>query len=159
MLAMTTLVVAFADNVLFVAATEVVVSTNAPQINRRSKELQEKLSTSIQIQYPDLRTMLRKSNSDDYYTYPSSTPDVDVETSSSSAVNSKVYPSLTTRSPNFVNRGRFIKNPFYFSNNDQDMEFEDESHPNSYLNSGFPKWNRYDPICMISLNKLCMPDF
>lgn len=147
-LAITTLALAFTDNFLFVTATHFNVTTNVTQTNRTSKELQGKSLKFLQVQYPELRTTARKSNSDEYNTYSSLTSDVTIETSSSSAVNTKVFPSLTTSFPNFATRGRFIKNPFYFSKDDQEMEFEDDPHHDSFLNSGFPKWNRYDAICM-----------
>lgn len=145
-LTITILALAFTDNFIFAISTNVNISTNGTQSNRTSKELQGKSSKSLQVQYPELRTTARKSNSDDYNTYSSLKSDITIETSSSSAVNTKVYPSLTTSFPNFATRGRFIKNPFYFSKDDQEIEFEDDPHPDSFLNSGFPKWNRYDAI-------------
>lgn len=151
MLAMSTLVVMFIDNFLFVKAIEVNVSTIVPQVNRTSKEVQERLSNIIQLQYPELRSTLRKSNFDDHNTYSSLMTDIIVGTSSTPTRNNKVYPSLTTSSPNFVTRGRFISNPFYVRKEDHDMEFKDDPQSELIFNSGYSKWNRY-AICSNHIN-------
>lgn len=140
-LVFTMLTVALATNFLLMAATEIDVSTEVHQINRTSKEIQEK-TRMIQDPINMLTTNGRKLSSDDYNTFSSLTSDIIVETSSS-PTSSKVYPSLTTRSPTFITRGRFIRNPFYFSREDQEMEFEDDQHSDLSLNGGLPKWNRY----------------
>jgi len=141
MLVFITMTVALATNFLLMMATEVDVSTEVHQINRTSKEIQDK-TRMIQDPLVMLKTNGRKLSSDDYNTFSSLTSDITVETSSS-PTNSKVYPSLTTRSPAFITRGRFIRNPFYFSRDDQEMEFEDDQHSDLSLNGGLPKWNRY----------------
>lgn len=142
MLVVMTLTVAMTGNLIFMAATEIDLSTEAHKINNRtSKEIQEK-TRMIQDPLSVHKTTGRKFSSDEYNTFSSLTSDIIVETSSSPS-NTKAYPSLTTGSPTFITRGRFIRNPFYFSKEDQEMEFEDEQHPDMLLNSGLHKWNRY----------------
>jgi len=139
------------DDSLFTTTTQLGVSTDAPhlpQANRTSKELQDKPKL-IQDMSVELKTTGRKSTADDYNTFSSLTSDVFVETPSSVA-NSKLYPSLTTSTPAFVTRGRYIRNPFYFSKDDQEVEFEEDQHADILLNGGFPKWNRYGKISQIN---------
>ncbi|XP_060834129.1 uncharacterized protein LOC132917415 [Rhopalosiphum padi] len=130
---------------LFIKTAQLNVSTDAPllsQVNRTSKELQDtsKLVQDISV---ELKTSGRKSTPEDYNTFSSLTSDVFVETPSSIS-NPKLYPSLTTSMPAFVTRGRYIRNPFFFSKDDQEVEFEEDQHADVLLNSGFPKWNRYN---------------
>ncbi|XP_025198252.1 uncharacterized protein LOC112596698 [Melanaphis sacchari] len=130
---------------LFVKTAQLNISTVAPlllQVNRTSKELQDK-SKLVQDISVELKTSERKSNSDVYNTLSTLTSDVFVETPSSVA-NPKLYPSLTTSMPAFVTRGRYIRNPFYFSKDDQEVEFEEDQHSGVLLNGGFSKWNKYN---------------
>lgn len=145
-LTMSALVGAFTYNYLFVTATEVYISTVIPRVNRTSKELHEGSLNFIHQQYPEQRTTVQMSNSDDYNAHSSSISDIIVGTSSPLTRNNKAYPLLTTRSPNFVTRSRFISNPFFASKEDHGMEFEDDPYAESTFNGGFPKWNRY-AIC------------
>ncbi|XP_027838226.2 uncharacterized protein LOC114120505 [Aphis gossypii] len=129
----------------FITTAQLDASTDAPllpQANRTSKELQDK-SKLVQDISVELRTSGRKSTTDDYNSFSSLTSDVFVETPSS-VPNPKLYPSLTTSMPAFVTRGRYIRNPFYFSKDDQEVEFEEDQHADVLLNGGFPKWNRYN---------------
>lgn len=131
----------------FITTAQLDASTDAPllpQANRTSKELQDK-SKLVQDISVELRTSGRKSTTDDYNSFSSLTSDVFVETPSS-VPNPKLYPSLTTSMPAFVTRGRYIRNPFYFSKDDQEVEFEEDQHADVLLNGGFPKWNRYEII-------------
>jgi len=132
------------DSVFIVADQQVVsVSTEAPQSNRTSKEFQEKPRTSIQDPVvTEFKTTGRKSITDDYNTFSSFTSDIIIETSSSAPANPKLYPSLTTSTPPFITRGRYIRNPFYFSKDDQEVEFDDDPQAELLLNAGMPKWNR-----------------
>lgn len=152
-----TVALALVDNSLFVATTQLDVSTEAPhlsQANRTSKELQDK-SKLVQNVSVELKTTGRKSTTDDYNTFSSLTSDVFVETPSSVS-NSKLYPSLTTSTPAFVTRGRYIRNPFYFSKDDQEVEFEEDQHADMLLNGGFPKWNRYENIYVYNMCTKCI---
>lgn len=140
-LSATALLMSLVVNFLFISATNFdIISTNAPQTNRTSKELQEK-SRLIDEPAIELITTGRKSSTDDYNTFSSLTSDVIIETSSNTA-NPKLYPSLTTTLPTFVTRGRYIKNPVYFNKNDQEMDFYEDPHAEFLLNGGMPKWNR-----------------
>jgi hypothetical protein len=121
---------------------------DAHQTNRSSKELQEE-SRSIDDPAVSLKTIGRKLSPDDYNTYSSLTSDVIVETPSSSGINPKVYPSLTTNVPTFVTRGRYIRNPFYFAKDDQEVEFDEDQHTDLLLNGGVPKWNRFEIMCFV----------
>lgn len=146
----------------FITTAQLDASTDAPllpQTNRTSKELQDK-SKLVQDISVELRTSGRKSATDDYNSFSSLTSDVFVETPSS-VPNPKLYPSLTTSMPAFVTRGRYIRNPFYFSKDDQEVEFEEDQHADVLLNGGFPKWNRYAIIksTKLSLKYSNLTDF
>lgn len=122
------------------------------QTNRSSKELQEE-SRSIEDPAMALKTTGRKLSPDDYSTYSTLTSDVIVETPSSSSVSPKTYPSLTTNVPTFVTRGRYIRNPFYFAKDDQEVEFDEDQHTDLLLNGGLPKRNRFEVVLYyITLN-------
>lgn len=135
-LAMMVLTMMLAKNFAIIKAVQLNASTDISTPQQKSQEFQDRSSKSIHIQYPEVQTSSRKSSSDDFKTFSSLTSDVTVDTSSSPSVNSK-------GSSNFVTRGRTVKNPFYYNKEDQEMEFEDDSHSDSFFNSGFPKWNRY----------------
>lgn len=97
---------------------------------------------------PEFKTTGRKMTSDDYNTFSSLTSaDIIVESTSEPAATAVaaakvVYPSLTTGAPSFVTRGRYIRNPFYFSKDDQEVEFDDDQHAEVVLNPAMSKWNR-----------------
>lgn len=145
MITVVVLALALAGNSSFIAAIQFNDGhIDAHQTNRSSKELQEK-SRLIEDPALELKTTGRKLSSDDYNTYSSLTSDVIVETpSSSSGVSPKMYPSLTTNVPTFVTRGRYIRNPFYFTKDDQEVEFDEDQHTDLLLNGGIPKWNRFE---------------
>ncbi|CAI6364216.1 unnamed protein product [Macrosiphum euphorbiae] len=133
------------DDSVFITTTQLNASTDAPLLlheNRTSKEMHDK-SKLVHDLSVELKTTGRKSTTDDYNTFSSLTSDVFVETPSSVS-NTKSYPSLTTSTPAFVTRGRYIRNPFYFSKEDQEVEFEEDQHADVLLNGAFPKWNRYN---------------
>jgi len=153
MIMVSALAITLASFLPLIMATQPVsgLSTVAPQTNRTSKEFHN-ISRSMQDPtVVELRAPTRKFGSDEYNTYTSLTSDVIVETSSSTAVNSKLYPSLTTSAPSFVTRGRYIRNPFYFTKDDQEMEYEDDQHAELLINSGIPKLNRYD-ACVLQIS-------
>ncbi|XP_050442508.1 uncharacterized protein LOC126846764 [Adelges cooleyi] len=107
--------------------------------NRTSKELHAGEGKSL----PDVGD--RKWTSDVYHTLSSLTPDVTVDAVATANTKSSVYPPLTTGSPSFVTRGRYIRNPYYYNNkNDQEMEIADEQHADVVINAGVPRWNRYN---------------
>lgn len=128
---------------LFAAATTQLnfTTTEEPRVNRTSKELQENSKMALHDPTTVLKTTGRKWTDDDFNTFSSLTSDVIVE-SSSPTTSQKSYPSLTTSVPTFVTRGRYIRNPFYFSKDDQEVEFEDEQHGDLMM-GGMPRWNRY----------------
>lgn len=146
MITVVALALALAGNSLFIGAIQFDEGpADAHQTNRSSKELQEK-SRSIDDPPLELKTTGRKLSPDDYNTYSSLTSDVIVETPLSPGVNSKMYPSLTTNGPTFVTRGRYIRNPFYFTKDDQEVEFDEDQHTDLLLNGGMPKWNRFEML-------------
>lgn len=111
--------------------------------DRTSKEFQTSANEPAPV--PEFKTTGRKITSDDYNTFSSLTSaDIIVEaTSEPTAAPAKVvYPSLTTGAPSFVTRGRYIRNPFYFSKDDQEVEFDDDQHAEVVLNPASSKWNR-----------------
>lgn len=146
--------VSLADNRFYAAASQSDVNAaDVPQANRTSKELQEKSKMALEDPATELKTTGRKWTSNDYNTFSSLTSDIVVETSSSTA-SPKSYPSLTTSVPTFVTRGRYIRNPFYFSKEDQEVEFEDDQHGDVMVNNGVPRWNRYADLFKIVLTRL-----
>lgn len=131
-----------------VVAAAADVPPPAARSNRTSKEFQE---TSMPAKEPAaavpvFKTTGRKITSDDFNTFSSLTSaDIVVESTSEPAAKT-VYPSLTTGPPSFVTRGRYIRNPFYFSKDDQEVEFDDDQHAEVVLNPATSKWNRYAHI-------------
>lgn len=135
------------SSVVIIGATQSAgeASIDIPQLNRTSKEFQEKSRSMKDPVIVELKTTGRKFTSDDYNTFSSLTSDIVVETPSSTA-NPKVFPSLTTGPPPFITRGRYIRNPFYYSKDDQEVEFDDDQQAELLLNAGVPKWNRYSVV-------------
>lgn len=117
----------------------VVYSDRSAANHRSAKEIEQKNNMLGLDVTSELKTTGHKWSPEDYHTLSSLTANDQSVSDDSGSKISDVYPALTTDSPPFVVRSRFVRNPYLYGRGEQqDLEVIGDQRPE------FSKWTRYN---------------
>lgn len=127
---------------------------------RSSKEMKAANGNDhgLDVSLPELKTAGQKWSSDEYHTTSSQTSFEENGAVDNSPVTAEidVHPILTTDSPPFIIRSKYIRNSHAVApggyREETDSANDRPQYPIGHNNIAAPKWNRYDTASAVSYN-------